>query len=260
MTARGAAKDYAFKQKADWRGWAWNQLAERIPERERRAALVVGLFGAAGLDFDVARDKGFDPRGFVNIEKDDDATLEARRRGITTVKGDAGERLKALHVRPDAIFLDLCGGNTKPSRSAITGALGAYPRVLVVNMLRGRDDVVNPDLDGLGRRYLRRSEFVIELAFLWIVDTCRRTYGVSGEVAAETIARRNRWISSIRPRFHSYPSPGSDGRRSWFDSVALSTGAALDGELLDSRAARLLRAPDRFWSAALAVRTARLAR
>lgn len=274
----GASKDYDFPTKNHWRRWLWNRIAERC--RNRRDALVVGMFGVDGLDFQAARARGFRPEGFISIERDRMAARAARENGITTIHGNARAIIRTAPRPIDVIVLDFCGGLSEDTvetfHNAHTVALCSVPSILAVNALRGRDAfLVRKLLIGAPSEPVKRSavlEAIVEKA-LWENGAKRelaplRPLVEAGSIEAYTEACavrafHDRLVEKIvvgRSEYHSnnlvFDSVVFD-----FSPLKTATASRADGFALlreaqerDPSAPRLRRK----WAAALALRTMKL--
>lgn len=267
----GAMKDYEFAEKDEWRKVMWNRIAHRVAKAPRRC-LVVGLFGAKGLDIDIATSRrlGFRRENFVNVESDPAAVERARGNGINTIRGELAT-VVALWGEPriDVVIADFCGGLS--SRTILTMRdISVTPSladraVVLVNVLRGRDRLVRriqhnrvfssgvtidgQTVDPRNRAaYIHDESIAVRCGALEFSDL--KTFGPRQLPGDHLVASRG-----DRPFYRSYKSG-----RLVFDSVLWSFQAgprprAIYDDDLPPRARRIKRRI----AAAKAVRSARLA-
>ena len=225
----GSTKDYTFAQKRHWRGWLWNRIAERVRPKD---SLVIGLFGADGLDVGEALVRGFDQGNLIAIERDRRAALKLRRNGITTIHSSTSRVFHAWRNDPawNVAVLDFTSDVSREVFMTIRSACflrSAMPgtAVVAINMLRGRspvgaelvrnhyldsDESDYPELKSIldagpskARPFKLVTKIVLnevhaELRGFW----ARGEWGKANALNAQMLA----WLRSLRPEFASYRS------------------------------------------------------
>jgi len=128
---------YDNPTKATWRGWAWNQMANRLPPGAR----VMVLAGEAGLDIEHAERRGFE---LVGVDRSLDCVKNFRKLGGVAVHGELFHYWNLM--KPDGIILDMMGGLTVSSWGNIQHLLPSVD-ACVWNGLRGRDPLFHTFAD-----------------------------------------------------------------------------------------------------------------
>lgn len=144
--SNGANLDYKFGSKNNWRRTIWNALLRRTKGRERKYPILY-LAGRMDLDRAVAESKGVPRENLIAVEKDRDAYLDLRRRGVPVIHGDLIDVLWSWSQNEPvaAVVADYCSGIVW--RNA--GLYDCFERAplrgaeVVVNLLRGRDPYSN---------------------------------------------------------------------------------------------------------------------
>lgn len=243
--------DYKFGTKANWRRWAWNRIAELVPER--RSARVLYLPGPDDFDRPIARSKGFLDKNMIGVELDGITRERLRKKGVRTVDGNINDVVLGWPMdQPIGVcFFDYCHGLEARVFSLIPTLMNA-PNFMgcafCFNFMRGRDQSSN-DLRLLCMDSLRAMGFSGDLKhrgyfFFKILASVVRV----GSNALESDEFVDVFLRRTRPKFYSYKS--STGQV--FDSVVFHS-LYKSGEL----AGICSQAPDYFnsWSAARQNRT-----
>ena len=269
---KGAIKDYAFKQKSDWRGCYWNRFVERLPVMPAEA-VVIGLFGRESHDAESALRRGIRRENLVAVDLDRGAIKLLRRRGITAIESKLSAVLNAWSGPCHVIVADFCAGLTRETSQAL-GAIvsrGATFRdvVVVFNGLRGRDAFpILPHMTSLDLARLSLScergpgaDGEVEkhrglLAFGMMLGLTCLNHGVAGPLLMPIAQRR-----MDKPSLFQYAS-----RTQVFDSMVVRWRASdffMGGDDLsldDPAAVADAERARRLITAAKAVRTSRLLR
>ena len=211
--------NYRYGNKAQWRRWVWNRIAERITQRSD--AVVMFLPGKDALDIPIAENNGFRRRNMIAIERDAATVTKLRKMGIATIDGDLREVLRGWPpARPvAAVHADLCCGLEGSVLLALAGATGKNEAfghtTFAVNLLRGRDASFTPIRAVLNRErgapekhrgYLLLGT-IVAMAVLGIEDH------------QEQVNLAVRLHQMFNPKFSSYKSNSST---QYFDSVVFS--------------------------------------
>jgi hypothetical protein len=138
----GAAKDYKFGTKGNWRRTVHNQITDRL-YCHPRDAVALYLAGAQDLDRQEFLRRGFKPDNLIAIERDASATDELRCAGTLTIRGEFQSIVGAWRSqRVSVVFGDFCCG-IEPWLPDLLRSMILNPSfdgaVIVFNFLRGRD-------------------------------------------------------------------------------------------------------------------------
>jgi len=229
---------YDNRTKAEARGWTWNQLSSRLPKRkiERQDSRIFTLIGETTEDFTAGIHKGFSPFNIIGVDLKETSVKRWRQAGGFAVQGPLDLVVIASRISPSGVICDFCGGMTKSNFNTFWNCFMYLnrPGAIILNMLRGRDDIKNmlDTFDGngfcsaLGLDPKRRchviyakllwDSFMFDLEIQEITGT-----GLGGFLLfAVLISRR------LDPSFYSYKSADS---RQYFDMIAMSMPQFDDG-------------------------------
>lgn len=145
---------YKFRNKNNWRKWAWNQIRDRVdtPSEE----VILYLADEYDLDRPVALSKGFKHYNLIAINKDKEICETLRGQKKIAMHGDLVSLLlswdKISTLQPTVVFADLCGTiNTAIDVTIASLSMKYPPKVLVLNMIKGRET-----RGGFGSFFVRR--------------------------------------------------------------------------------------------------------
>lgn len=147
----GSDFNYKFGTKNNWRRWAWNRIAELIPEK--RDAICAYLPSSKDEDRAIALSRGFRNENLIGIERNKKSAITVRKAGALCVHGDFFSSVSAIinNKKLSVIFGDFCSGldSTKITNHVICwmGHENCRSAVFAFNFLRGRDSGSN-DLRG----------------------------------------------------------------------------------------------------------------
>jgi len=135
---------YLNGNKATWRGWVWNRIAERI--RDKRNANVLYLIGDSDEDRKKAISKGFRNENLIGVDVRQSSVDAVREAGGIAICADINEVISEWpeNRSVDAVVLDYCSGlqeNTALTVPLIASRKAFIPSVVVINLQRGRDNV-----------------------------------------------------------------------------------------------------------------------
>lgn len=94
------ADKYDNATKQTWRGWAWNQIAQRVPPGSK----VLCLAGDGGFDNAVALKKGLVP---IGVDLSAQCVKTFRQNGGVAIQDKMHRAI--ITMQPDAVLLDECG-------------------------------------------------------------------------------------------------------------------------------------------------------
>lgn len=220
---------YNNATKATWRGWAWNQVAARVP----RGSTVMVLCGDTAADEEAARKRGL---YCVGVDRNEDCVVNFRDNGGIAVKDCISNQL--IHQRPDAVILDFLGGLTPVSVSIFSLATLTC-KAVAANFLRGRDTLGKQLSDTYGGMKLhsyvkdrptvvncgRHRGKVMYCTFLHnLVDQAWARRKILSEVEEANFVKK--FACKYRPCFYSYESKDSKGLH--YDSIVITSGLVSD--------------------------------
>lgn len=232
---------YDNDTKRTWRGWAWNQVSDRVP----KGSLVGVLCGDIAADSEVSKQKQL---RIVGFDLSPCAVDTFRSKGSVAVCDDIGRQLN--YIPMDGIILDELGGVSENSLGRFSVAMMRC-KAVVANYLRGRDpfgakngalvsDLEIPVIGKDRRRVLRKvGKHRGAIAFaltkcVGVADVIQ--WGLDDDfyhrLKIEEKLQCNGYAESLKeavpicaesykPQFYSYQSKDSS---QFFDSVA-ATGA-----------------------------------
>jgi hypothetical protein len=137
------AVNYKNGRKNNWRRWQWNEVADRV--RNRQEALVLYLPGDKNLDLPEAQRRGFQAWNMIAVEKDRALLRALRAAGQLTVQGDLFCVMGAWphNIQISAVIADFTHG-FYVERVSLFAKLLTHPAfvdaVFSVNLLRGMFD------------------------------------------------------------------------------------------------------------------------
>lgn len=237
----GASKNYEFREKREWREWHWN-FARALLRRSGvnpKMAIVMGLFGADGLDVPEADRRGFRRENLFNIEREKSAIGRSRELGINTINCDLAEVLSMWpsQMPIDYLIADLCHGFTGGAQRLLdavckTRALRASS-VICINMLRGRDSDYTS---------VRDAAIRVETGWSKLREMCPELQSPSRAIHALAVFRtRNIALALERGRrwLGAYSATSYRSGSTFFDSVVFRVDGIprmdVVGELLDEQ-------------------------
>ena len=146
MRTSGAAKNYAFKQKNDWRNWCWNTI-KRYRKKHSRKGVYLYLAGPNDADRDTAIRKGFANEDLIAVDLCQENIDYVRSRGGYGICADIMDLVWMWpeHTPIAGILADYCSGLV----SSNTGSYDAFQNrvalgsIAVFNFMRGRDSITN---------------------------------------------------------------------------------------------------------------------
>jgi len=257
MSRNGATLEYTKKQKRDWRGWEWNQIAKRLDRLgvRRSEAVVLGLFGAKAHDVAKAMKHHFNLDNLYAVERDRKAIRALRRLGINTIPGSLEDVLMSWSMEEnpeiDVVIADTCGPLEAPNRR-LSRAIMCSPGVKVgacvaINLLRGRDASAMPWVNTsieFAKKHRHPDSVGKNRAIVWWVESSL-AFAVRSGHSVESFSA---WSA---PAFNSYTSATQK-----FDSAVYRTPRAIMHEDLRKKLYR--KSVARRVAAARAHRTMRL--
>lgn len=224
---------YDNATKETWRGFAWNQVSERlkrVPGSQQRVCVLAGDIAA---DRECATKRGLE---CVAVDCNLSAVKNYRRAGGVAIQ----DRLKnqILTLQPHALIADLVSGITPEVVSMYWSALGLCD-VVVFNLLRGRDKGIGDRAQELAEANVQVPEYTGRHASWSPIGKHRGRLlyimGVAAQIDAycklknisptgvECVSAANRVTNRIademRPRFYSYRSVDSG---QYFDTVVVT--------------------------------------
>jgi len=243
---------YSNATKATWRGWAWNQVASRVP----RGSTVMVLCGDTAADEFEARKRGLYCIG-VDVKQD---CIEAfRESGGIAVKDKVHRQIGM--IKPEAVILDFMGGITPMSYGTCMYA-AITCRCIVANFLRGRDrqgsDICDAVGDCMTVEYVKNRVKHTRInrhrgkAF-WFNEwtNCANSHGIVKTEEVQEVC--NKMLRQMKPCFYSYPSKDSPGL--YYDSFAVSSELLSTSEGIQWADIRRVKASKRKAAAAKALLT-----
>lgn len=145
--SNGAAMDYDFGNKAQWRRTVWNEI-ERMGADKQGAVLFLG--GKELMDVPVMERRGWARNNLICIERDKKTARSIRESGQLCVVGDARSVLRnwPSDLKISVLFFDYCNGLTSKenmvaefehviTHPALTGGVVGF------NFMRGHDHQTN---------------------------------------------------------------------------------------------------------------------
>jgi len=213
------AEKYDNPTKDTWRGWAWNQISERMGKSySYRPKTVCVLAGSIAADLRCAAKHNVN---CVGVDFDSDCVACFRDSGGVAVQDSLQNQIFAM--QPNGVIADLLCGCTPGAGSMLLDSIAASEAV-VFNFLRGRDKGIQrfpsevPD-------YTKRQPCAVEVG----KHRGRIAISIAGKLINELYYGASRedyfvpdkiW-DKLRPSYYSYKS--KDGGQ-FFDSVAVSCG------------------------------------
>ncbi len=193
---------YDAPEKAEWREWAWRELAKRsaVPVAEAR---VMYLCGPEPRDVPAALAAGFLRENLIAIDVNPESVMRSRKEGVTAVSATMWD---AIHSYPEGwplngLLLDYCSGFSREQQlTALTLAL--FFRIdggIVVNLQRGRDKIKTWGA-GLDPQDHRDKTFGDKNRAGWFIDIA-----ATGRMTSHARLRRDARIG-VRASFMSYRS------------------------------------------------------
>ena len=127
---RKMAEKYDNPTKQTWRGWAWNQVKNRVHVGSR-VLVLCGEYGHADLWHGTKR--GME---VVGVDLSDDCVEKFRNAGGVAIKDKLHRQVWSM--KPDAVIADMLGGVTQNSFVDVIHAT-MLTKCIVWNGLAGRD-------------------------------------------------------------------------------------------------------------------------
>lgn len=135
---------YDNKVKEAWRGWAWNQIKNRLKSSFNKRVCV--LAGDIAGDLPKSVKHGFE---CVGVDVNQACVDEFRSSGGVAVKDQLRYQLACL--KPDGLIADLTSGTTTKNLAMLCDSIYLCDAV-VFNFLRGRDKGMH-EVDGTAPSY-----------------------------------------------------------------------------------------------------------
>lgn len=236
---------YDNATKDTWRGFVWNQVADRLKRCPGAQQRVCVLAGDIAADREHATKRKLE---CVAVDCNLSAVKTFRKAGGVAVQDQLQNQLLAL--QPSAVIADLVSGlDFRVFRMFVTAQL--LCDVVVFNLLRGRDkgmgeyarDIANvglrvPEVTGRRVRWVpvgkHRGRMLFAQGMRLTAKTVMSWQGMSLEAAD---AYLEKFCVAMSPRFYSYQSKDSS---QYFDTVVVTTQCL--SKYNDSESRNLLRA------------------
>jgi hypothetical protein len=208
------AEKYNNPTKDTWRGWAWNQIADR---KVMPGETVMVLCGDGAFDYEVGRKKGFNVVG-VDVAKH--CVNIARNKGGVAICDTLQNQI--VTIKPKAVIADMLGGCTSDTLATLFDAIGLCD-VVVANLLRGRDRGIQ-ELPGCIPSYKGRVKSMVpigrhrgRISLVYLLTLMHQPTKDSPPV------RRIPWeeFESFKPSYYTYKS--KDSKKLHYDSLAITT-------------------------------------
>lgn len=241
---------YDNGKKETWRGWAWNQIANRLGRSSLPISAGIYFPGPVDRDRQLAIKKGFSDANLFAVDIDESCVKSVRSNGGIAVCGNAVMVLSDLHKRMkvDFVLFDFLGGPN--AEKLIAFDLSFYMcRASVFNFMRGRDGIDSVYLDEEGNekivsckwamKYYRDFNFIPYFDAKNIRGSIEkhRGYMAAIHLVAQFIFEGtlngkyystdeeeyllNYLLSSMKPSLYSYLSPSG----MVYDSIAINCQA-----------------------------------
>lgn len=265
---------YQNATKETWRGWAWNQIVERLAPgkhlswkakcRSMQDKTILYLCGPDDVDREMGLKRGFQNHNLIACDIDKDCIVTVRKNGGIGVSSSLSDVLWMwpMDWRIDAVLADFtCGANYQTimtfGRSLIhsSGVNGGC--VAVVNLLRGRESQINeirefitgfippPDWPKIADLSIHRGAMWIVYYYSLVAEGLMDSYRAIKNLSPQypfNIEQRtrfydlafNRFLVASDPKFYSYPSRKNSATQ-WFDSVAVPLATMKVHEAHDRR-------------------------
>lgn len=272
---------YDNRNKDEARRWAWNRICERIPNVLRKKARVYTLIGDTTLELEVALSKGFSDINVIGVDVREEPVQRWREAGGLAIQAPIAAVVAFSKVKPQGVIADFCSGISVKNFNSFTMAFArtAIPGCVVINMLRGRDEVnkfrgqyQDAFLESVGEDKLipmarKRSVLLLHELFqrlckreiakffepidalnLTPVEQLALAMGSKYSTIFDRLFRE--FSGKLNPQFYEYQSQDSN---QWFDTLAINAIVSPD----DCLPPRLL--DDELWECDVQVVKRRLA-
>jgi hypothetical protein len=280
MANNGAAREYKFGTKNNWRRHTWNRIRDRVAHP--RDAVVVYLAGRDNLDAEIAQQKGFAASNFIAVERDRKVTDALRAAGQNTINGDFVHVMAAWSrsVKCSVVVGDFCCGLHAGLAWDLTQTVLAPQfrgTVFAFNWLRGRDPSFNEFRKVLldnnpGMPKHRGHFFYASIVFFLASTVINHAHAMHEEGggstdlaecaecrAAHPLVMENVWAwckKSLRPEYSHYKSTSGQV----FDSIVITGDGFGEMDYAPLLHKETLRGVVPKVAAALAVRTMKASR
>jgi len=214
--------------KAEWRGWAWNYVANNV-RATTKLAKVLYLPGDTDADMRAAVKRGFHIDNLYAVDCSKAAVKANRSQTVNVIHSDLKSAMLAIlenqDLRFDAVIIDYCCGLTKASieTSFLAEECAKEKSPVVLNFQRGRDDFndntkrkegLSLDEKNRSRMYwkIRKQETEAATQSFIAVDPEKWSRGPFKKM----------WASMFKGKSPVHKSYRAN--RVWMDSVAFCTG------------------------------------
>lgn len=234
--SKGAKKEYNFREKNSWRRWQWKKIKRKIMSYGiyPKDAVVLYLAGEKNYDWPAARHCGFKYKNMIACEINKNATKELRTKKVNVVNCGLSDAILywGNTIRIDVIVADFCGGFTKDLHNFTMSLFGSkgisYNCVLSINLLRGRDPMINyvyahEDHKKYAKLFnippIHRGGIFMILLFSQLMRLLIDAHEQIGRELQNPQGILNYFVDNIIPNFNSYKS-----KKQVFDSCIVDIG------------------------------------
>lgn len=232
--------------KGQARGWAWNRLTQQIPGRlERKKARIFCLIGDTTNELEAGISKGFSRHNIIGVDVKKEAVIMWRKAGGLAIQIPLEAAIAFSKIRPQGVIADFhCGINDMTFKTFLQAvACTDMPGCIIINMLRGRDQVEDfrlphqheflkiaaPEL----LQVAKKRNYIILQQLFNIVYTPTLTLDPKTHFLNPREAKRNFddfqrafmhhfdvFKQMLNPKMHSYKSQDSG---QWFDMLSIDS-------------------------------------